>query len=346
MLQHLEYSKWISYKYRILPFSILCIVLLSLYSCTTEQKAVWIDWEKVQHAYTVPKSEFHLPAPEIYAPPVRRRVPSLVIQPRPFSGTEARRKSALELMESERMRIVRDLETAYLDRFMMEVEATKNKLLDQLHTEATQRIEALIEEVSQWIRNEAQEVGEIKLRLALIEGYPKPRPRNPEVLRKSAVERMWAEEAANLKRRLNALDESFSTKLQARLEKENIFWASEITRIEELVKKTRLEAQTAAKALAQQRIEETGRLQLPVLLDEAELQRESHPEIHVELQGLSVKPRWRETPLTPPPIDKILKTKLDIWLSVHGYKLAKSPEDGEDRTLEFIAWLNQNKVGH
>ncbi|MDZ7262583.1 MAG: PAS domain S-box protein, partial [candidate division KSB1 bacterium] len=48
---------------------------------------------------------------------------------------------------------------------------------------------------------------------------------------------------------------------------------SEITRIEALVKKTRLEAQTAARALAQQRIEETGRLQLPVLLDEAELQK-------------------------------------------------------------------------
>lgn len=339
-------SKQISYKHRIFLSLISCVILSLLYSCTPKQKMVWIDWGKVQNAYIVPKAEFNLPMPKIYAPPYRWKVPSLVIQPRSFSGTEARRKSALELMESERVHVARDLEAAYLDRFMTEVEATKNQLLNQLHTEAAQRIEALIEEVSQWIRNEAAEVGEIKLRLALIEGYPNPRPRSPEVLRKSVVEKMWAEEADDLKRRLEALDKSFSTKLQARLEQENSFWGSEITRIEALVKKTRLEAQTAARALAQQRIEETGRLQLPVLLDEAELQKESHSEIHVELQSLSVKPRWRETSVTQPPVDKILKTKLDIWLSVHGYKLANSPGKGEDKTLEFIAWLNQNKVGH
>jgi len=256
-----------------------------MHGCSTEQKVVWIDWEKASRVCAITKSAFYLPPPEIYAPPTRGRIPSLDIR-RALPGTETRRNKALALMESERMRVARDLEAAYSDRFMMEVEAMKNQLFDQLHVEATKRIQSIIEEISQWIRSEAREVGEIKIRLALIEGYPKPRPRNPEVLRRSTVERRWADEAETLRRKLETLDESFFTKLRARLEEENIFWASEISRIEELMKKTRLEAQNVAKALAQQHIAETGRLQLPVLLDAAELQRVAEPEIRVDLQGL------------------------------------------------------------
>ncbi len=99
-------------------------------------------------------------------------------------------------------------------------------------------------------------------------------------------------------------------------------------------------ADAEAAELARQRFAQTAQLTLPRLLSEKSESIGGHGTTTVVIPGASSESETAEEP-TPLPVPyDVLQSRLELWLTIRGYKLAAGPGRAPDKTGEFIAWTN------
>ena len=256
--------------------------------------------------------------------------------------TEQRRQTAVALMAAEMEKLRASLEAAYLRELEADVEATARQLTSDQAAEARERANAIVTESLRYIMATAPHRGRLVARLSLIVGFPDPGPRQgPLPEGASGVERELAEHADRLRADIVQMDAGFEGWIKALLEEERALSETGreylAVRIEEAYRRAAAEA---ARESAE-RMERTGRLELPSLLDTSAGRLAAQPERRVEVPVAEARLHTAQDPQPWTPRKEVVETQLRIWLRIQGYKLAGGPGGAPDKTAEFVAWLSQ-----
>lgn len=258
--------------------------------------------------------------------------------------TTLRRSEALALMQKEREQIRQSLEAAYRAEFLLDISEHLSLLKTDLNRQLDEAADAALETISSWIYEHALDRSDNVVRMALIRGYPTQRriANKEDILRRSAYETQLEAEWNHLRDDLTEKDTSFTTKLNDFLSDHlrlgNELRARLLRSIEAEIKR----AEDMAKEKSRERLSNTSRLDIPSLLDASAgrlppllAKGSTVPEARAEFspnQGTSINMNNESE----------VFAKLNIWLSLQGYKLARSPKGVTDRTAEFTNWLKNN----
>lgn len=256
--------------------------------------------------------------------------------------TEQRRRIAIALMAAEMEKLRASLEAAYFRELEADVEATARQLTSDLAADARERADAVVAESLRYIRATAPRRGRLVARLSLIVGFPDPGPtQRPLPEGASGVERELAESADRLRAGIAQMDAGFEQWINALLEAERVLSETGREDLAARIEEAYRRAATEAAREAAERMERTGRLELPSLLDTSAGRLAAQPErrIEVPVAEARLRPAQELEPWTPR--KEVVETQLRIWLRIQGYKLARGPEGAPDKTAEFVSWLSQ-----
>ncbi len=300
----------------------------------------------VQESLPPAENEPALPRPPKPMPGVTAVLPALPareIMTRP-QNAEQLRESVRELQESIRVRLEKQLRKLYArDAKRYEVE---------LQRQFGDLEESSLTELSETIRAELEKVGEARLpkvaRLAFLEGWPDPNPENipsPTPLR--PVPQLREDEALRLRRELARIDSEF----KARIENLSILRLDALAQRRTQVllaieaRKNELDAQATAEA-NKQMADATKDLRLDLARGQVIKLRPVAAQT-VTIPGgkpLAGVPKVPSSPeLSEPQLTRsLVESDLRIWLGLNGFELKDS---AVDKTAEFIAWRNSQKLG-
>jgi hypothetical protein len=289
-----------------------------------------INWPEVSGgAVSVPTSTVRLPG-----------VPSSVVDRQVIS---ARRADALGLLQEQLRDTQTKLEEAYRVQLRAAARTLAADLRESLREKADAASEASIAAIAAILEQSAEVRGPKVVRLALLAGWPDD-GRNDFVrfaAQRGPVEESWDAEADRLRQELEDHDllvtrrvEAILSQFQGMLDTER---ATNEARIQEEIRR----ADEQAARLARDRFSETAKLTLPRLLGTGSDVIAGRGETTLTIPGAKGEsvPSARPRPFPVP--YEALRSRLDIWQRIRGYKLAARPDGVTDRTGEFIAWINQ-----
>jgi hypothetical protein len=267
-------------------------------------------------------------------------VPSSVVDRQVIS---ARRADALGLLQEQLRDTQTKLEEAYRVQLRAAARTLAADLRESLREKADAASEASIAAIAAILEQSAEVRGPKVVRLALLAGWPDD-GRNDFVrfaAQRGPVEESWDAEANRLRQELEDHDllvtrrvEAILSQFQGMLDTER---ATNEARIQEEIRR----ADEQAARLARDRFSETAKLTLPRLLGTGSDVIAGRGETTLTIPGAKGEsvPSARPRPFPVP--YEALRSRLDIWLRIRGYKLAARPDGVTDRTGEFIAWINQ-----
>ncbi len=258
--------------------------------------------------------------------------------------TEDRREQALRLIQNQRETTLRELETTYLKEAMVDFGQFKKSIQSELSNQVSEFSNQIVETISEWTKQHAEDRSIMVVRMALIRGYPEQRtiPNKEIVLKYSVYEKELENEWKQLHSKLATIDDSFESKVQAYL-KDNFRLSSELRdRVATLIRNELERIEVLAKKQAKDRLASTDRISIPKLLDSS---AGVLPEIAgrvIVIPGMSVSLNSLVPIARINPTREVILKKLNIWLSLYGYKLASTKTNATDRTQEFKTWLKNN----
>jgi hypothetical protein len=321
-------------------------LIATLTGCKTSlQKEVWVDLSAAAHVMRA-ESKIDWPTLATTSLAVASGVvslPGLASTVVDRSVVAERRREARDLLQDQLQQTQSKLEEAYRVQLQAKVRALQADLRAALRDTVTEQSERSIEAISQILQASADVRGPIIVRLGLLAGWPDD-GRSDFVRfasQKGPVEEAWDAEARRLRAELEEHDAFVSRQVLAVLSNFDQMLeadrAANLARIEE----ARKQAEAQAAQMARERFAETARLTLPKLLDENPTVLPGLPATTLTIPGSS-EATVRSAPPSQFPIPTdVLKSRLEIWLHVRGYRLAAGPGLAPDMTGEFIAWINQ-----
>lgn len=277
------------------------------------------------------------------AAPATINLPSTRPSNRGRELSERRRREALAEMKSQREDILVQLENAYSAELTAQAKAFEADLAAELGGKIRERADIAAEGISSIIQSTAQIRGRLAARLTLLAGWPdKGGYKFVPIARTSAVEPAWKAETEQVRKELVELDTEINKKIQAAVDAFHTVSANEKSTIAQRIKTAYSDASREAAVRARNRISTTGRERLPTLLSASANLLHGQPAASVTLPGtqIAVPPMTRVAAVPAPVV--ALRTRLDIWLRIRGYKLAAGPRGVQDKTEEFINWMNHS----
>lgn len=321
--------------------SVLC-------ACGRTEPVVWVDVRRAgAQLYATASEPTGFVSRVSGLPPAAGAIPEREPSTLGARDAERRRTEALELMALESARLRQALEDAYLRELTEKVKVTERDLLLELRKVIRERADQVVETVWSWIQESALARGPMAARYAFLSGAAyKPRPiENVPADAGANYEQRRRKELADLARSIAQHDQEFESRLQELLDRTNSESEAERTAVLARIQAAYVEAARTAERLALARIQETGRVDLPPLLDLSSRDVPPLPSSKVEFDA--VVSEVFSGGLTPLPrrYQEEIQTQLDIWLRVHGYKLARRSGDAPDLTVEFINWVRMRQAG-
>jgi hypothetical protein len=320
--------------------------LLAAAGCRApEQEFVWVDLSDAARVLSV---EAAIDWPEIAAGAIDVPAATLTLPGVPSSVVDraivaARRSDALDLLQEQLKDTQVKLEEAYRVQLRAAARSLAAELRESLRERADEASEASIAAISTILVNSAEVRGPKVVRLALLVGWPDDGRSNfvRFASQRGPVEESWDAEADRLRAELKEHDALISRQIETILSQfQGIIDTERATneaRIQEEIRK----ADEQAARLARERFAETARMTLPRLLGTGRDAIAGREATTLTVPGAAGEDIRSEQPGPMPVPHDALRSRLDIWLSIRGYKLASSPEGVSDRTGEFIAWINQ-----
>jgi hypothetical protein len=289
-----------------------------------------IDWPQIA-AFSVAIPGTTLTLPGVSASAVDRAV------------VEARRADAAQLLQEQLRDTQAKLEEAYRVQLRAAARLLAADLRESLRERSDAASEASIAAIAAIVENSAEVRGPKVVRLALLAGWPDD-GRSDFVrfaAQRGPVEESWDAEADRLRKELEEHDAFVSRQIEAILSQFQALIDTERATNEARVAQEIRRADEQAARLARERFSETARLTLPRLLGATKDVLPGREETVLRLPRAQGETVASSRPLPFPIAYEALRSRLDIWLSIRGYKLASSPDGVSDRTGEFIAWINQ-----
>ncbi len=270
-------------------------------------------------------------------------LPAREIMTRPQNAEELR-ESVRKLQESIRVRLEKQLRKLYardVKRYEVELQRQFGDLEESSLTELSESIRAELEKVG------AERLPKVS-RLAFLAGWPDPNPQNtpsPTPLR--PVPQLREEEALQLRKDLARIDAEF----KARIENMSILRLDALAQRRTQIllaielRKNELDAQANAEA-NKQVADATKDFQLDLARGQVIKLRPVAAE-SVTIPGgkpLAEVPKVPSSPeLSEPQLTQsLVESDLRIWVGLNGFELKKG---AVDKTAEFIAWRNSQKLG-
>jgi hypothetical protein len=247
-------------------------------------------------------------------------------------------------MRFELSRLETELVNAYTRELAVEASALVKQRRDALDRRLRDAFDRTMQLVSNLVARSAPDRARLIVRVALISGWPDARKRSDEEVRRSAVLQQWEREAEDLRARIAAHDQEVDQELNTLLAADAAMTSAERSQIAREVRDILDRVEGEAKRLAAERIADTNRAALPDLVGRIEERPAVHPGKRIDIPAASARMGSATVPdLAALPED--VSAYLDIYIRVHGYKLARTPLGAEDKTSEFIAWLKDHSVG-
>jgi hypothetical protein len=255
----------------------------------------------------------------------------------------ARRADALTLLQEQLRDTQTKLEEAYRVQLRAAARSLAADLRESLRERADEASEASIAAISGILENSAEVRGPKVVRLALLVGWPDDGRSNfvRFASQRGPVEESWDAEAERLRAELEEHDAWVSRQIEAILSQFQGIIDTERATNEARIQEEIRRADEQAARLARERFAETAQLTLPRLLGTGRDVIAGREATTLTLPGAVGEEVRSERPGPMPVPYDALRSRLDIWLRIRGYKLASSPEGVSDRTGEFIAWINQ-----
>lgn len=264
--------------------------------------------------------------------------------PTPEAGQRA--EAVMALLRQQTEQTLASLTEAYERRAMVESAGEIAELRARLRRTLTELDSELMETAEQTVRARAPERGRLLARLAFLAGFPVSRPRRSNVPWSSALDAEWAREVAELKKRIDSWDDETYALLDRMVsqhhEGREAVRAAVSAQIRELRESAREKASRDVSAL----LGAGGEASLGGLIADNPSPSRRASEVTADVPPLTVRLSKPEVGDRFVPASDRLDGLLDIFLRVHGYKLAGSRSAGRDATGEFIAWLKTTQNGH
>jgi hypothetical protein len=323
----------------------LSLLLLAAGCRAPQEEYVWVD---LSDAARVMAAEAAIDWPQIAAfsvaiPGTTLTLPGVSASAVDRAVVEARRADAAQLLQEQLRDTQAKLEEAYRVQLRAAARLLAADLRESLRERADAASEASIAAIAAIVENSAEVRGPKVVRLALLAGWPDD-GRSDFVrfaAQRGPVEESWDAEAERLRKELEEHDASVSRQIEAILSQFQALIDTERATNEARVAEEIRRADEQAARLARERFSETARLTLPRLLGATNDVLPGREETVLRLPGAQGETVASSRPLPFPIAYEALRSRLDIWLSIRGYKLASSPDGVSDRTGEFIAWINQ-----
>ena len=251
-----------------------------------------------------------------------------------------RRAEAAALLEDQKAEALSRFISAYRAQLLAAARVTAASLESDLAERTDARAEQAIDATYSLVTQNVDKRAKILARLALLTKWPELVQLNFfPIARTSAVRDKWDAESNQLREDLSALDRSVSERIDAILSGNRALFDAESKELARRIQSEFDKAETEAVEKARQRLASSDR-RIPNLLTLR--QDVLHPSAGGALTIPAVafdEPPIPEPEALPPPSDAI-RTRLNIWARIHGYKLGRGPDGAADKTGEFIAWIN------
>ncbi|MEO7454525.1 MAG: hypothetical protein ABIV13_07160 [Fimbriimonadales bacterium] len=309
------------------------------------QEAVWVDLSAAAQVLAAESAIDwpNLSADAVSAPATNVRLPGVPSSVVDREVVAARRADALELLQDQLRDTQVKLQEAYRVQLRAAARLLAADLRESLREKADSASEASIAAIASILERSADYRGPRVVRLALLAGWPDD-GRSDFVrfaAQRGPVEESWDAEADRLRTELQEHDAQITRQVEAILSQFQGLLETERATNEARIQQEITKADEQAARLARERFSETAKLTLPRLLGTGTDVIAGRGETTLAIPGAKGEavPDAKPTPF-PIPYDA-LRSRLDIWLSIRGYKLATRPDGVADRTGEFIAWINQ-----
>lgn len=251
-----------------------------------------------------------------------------------------RRSEAQKLLEDQLKDAQQALEAAYRVQLRARARALAADLRESLREIATEKSEASIAAISEIIQSSAETRGPIIARLGLLVGWPDD-GRSDFVrfaAQKGPVEESWDAEAASLRKRLEEHDLWVAKRIDAVLAQFDAMLETEREANRQRILEETKKADAEAAELARKRFAQTAQLTIPKLLSDRLEATPGQGSTTVAVPGTLLSAKALPEPSAVSPPMAALRSRLELWLRIRGYKLASGPGSAPDRTGEFIAW--------
>jgi hypothetical protein len=253
-----------------------------------------------------------------------------------------RRADARDLL-ADQLRDTRDkLEAAYQVQLRARARVLAADLREALRERSTEGSEVSIAAISSILESSAAVRGPIIVRLGLLVGWPDD-GRSDFVRfasRSGPVEESWEAEIVRLRAKLEEHDLWVTRRIEAVLSQFDEMLAAERAANQQRIQDETTRADAEAAELARQRFAQTAQLTLPRLLSEQSELIGGQGTTTVVIPGAASESRSIEEPPPLPVPYEVLRSRLELWLRIRGYKLAAGSGRAPDKTGEFIAWTN------
>ena len=269
-------------------------------------------------------------------------LPAIRPSPRGREQASQRREEALQLMQAQRAETLSELEEAYRRQLIATANSEAVTMTSELSEKVRARADAAVDQIAGIINATAPQRGRVIARLALLAGWPdKGGLRFAPIARTSVIAEQWKKEAAELRKNLLALDAQLGKQIDTIVDADRQLTESERADLAKRIKTSISVADERARARAGERLRTTGRMTLPTLLTRSARALPGQPASSLTVPGTLVA--WNPAQYPPPmpaPVEAFAE-RLNIWLRIHGYKLAAGHARGvPDMTGEFIVWNN------
>lgn len=323
-------------------------ILLSLLAvfaigCQRQTQVVWVNWRLAVSSSESNVAQFSPPLGGTLSPS-SDALPTKPASNRGKGETTQRRADALSLMQKEREQIRNSLEIAYRSEYLLNVTDYMHQLRTELQAQLRDAADGALETISSWVYKHAMNRSDNVVRMALIRGYPVQRRISDKenVLRRSIYESQLETEWNRLRDELTEIDNAFATKLNDYLS-DNLRLGTELqSRLTQSIEAELKRADEVARKKSEERLSQTSRLAIPILLDSSAGQLPPLPAQVSTIPGAKADFYSVKDSFTPRGNEAEVFQKLNIWLSLQGYKLSRSPKGVSDFTAEFMNWLKNN----
>ena len=326
----------------------ILILLIGGFGCRQNApKVVYVDFEAVLASYKasplpshpLPKAPGGLPQQTVSIPAVPAR--TVVVQ-----GTSGVKAEAL--LEENRKKAVAELTSVLSRRYEREAQRAGEKRIRELDPKKKTAYLAAQTAIDEEFHKYAQARAPLIAGLTSLVGFPDPNPNSlppPASTAPFLLKRL--QEAASLRKQINALDAAYDSKVLDLLAQAAKEYNVDLAAIQQQVEADRAAGVKRAETEAMAEASKTYSALKPLIMGAAKVELPGQPAQSAVLPPVPPPisaPDVRERTLTASQRRSILESQLQIWLKANGYELSKTPDGVEDMTAEFVKWRQERKL--
>ena len=327
---------------------VLSAIVLSGLGCRpVPHQRVYVDFEAVLASYSgsplpsrpVPRPPAGLPAKTLSVPAVPPR--TIVVE-----GMSADKANAM--LEQSRAQAVKELTTLLGERYVREAERIGADRIRSLEPAKQKAYETAQAAIRSEFESYADKRGYDVAQLTSLVGFPDPNPKSlPPTSPVPAFVQKRLDQAAQLRKNINALDDNYQAKVKSILENSSKEYQTSLTEASLQLEQDRAAAFRRAEEEATAQIAKSYASFKPLVMGSSRVNLPGEPAQSVTLPavpGPMAAPNVRDRPLTQGQRKTILHDQLQMWLAINNYDLASSPDGVPNVTPDFIRWRKERKL--